>query len=157
MTTPSAADTPAAQVTGALQSVLAAEHAAVFSYAQLGTVLTDQAQIDQARQLQAQHRAARDQAMAVLANRGATPVPAQASYAPPAKLSSPKDAQDWALSLEDACAQAYRYVLVAASRVADEAALRAGTLRNLINSAGQSLYWRQLLTPATPTVPFPGT
>jgi hypothetical protein len=144
-------------VTAALQAVLAAQHAAVFSYARIGTGLTDPRQIQQAHELQAAHRVVRDETMAQLAARGVTPLPAQASYPAPGPLGGPKDAQDWALSLEQDCGRGYRYLLTEAATSGAPASLRSAALAALVDSATICLYWRALLTPVTPTQAFPGT
>lgn len=152
-----------AGLTTALQSVLAAHHAAVFCYARIGTVLTDPAQVQKARELQATHRVLRDQVMAQLAAAGVAPVAAQASYPAPGPLRSPKDAQDWSLSLEQDCGRAYRYLLTAAATTTGDASglqattIRGAALDQLVESATTALYWRSLLTPVTPTEAFPGT
>jgi hypothetical protein len=104
---------PPDAVAQALQRVLASEHAAVYGYPVIGVALRSPGQVRLARQLEERHRHARDELMAQLAARGAAPVPAEASYAPVRPVSGPVDAQRWALSLEENCAGAYRYLLVA--------------------------------------------
>ena len=100
-------------VTQALQRVLAAQHAAVYGYPVIGVRLRDPRQVRLARQLEARHRHTRDELMAQLAARRVSPVPAEASYTPAQPVTGPADAQRWALDLEEACASAYRYLLVA--------------------------------------------
>ncbi|MCW2493474.1 MAG: hypothetical protein JWN47_2838 [Frankiales bacterium] len=154
----------------ALQSILAAQHAAYFAYSMIGVRLTDPTQVSRIRDLQAEHRATRDDLMTQLSSVGAAPVAAQPSYTPPEKLTDAVAAQRWALALEEACSAGYRFLLVAAATgtgtvaAATEtgtAATEIGTLRKqaltgLSGSAQAARYWRALLTPATPTVPFPG-
>lgn len=166
-------------VVQALQRVLAAQHAAVYAYPVIGVALRDAGQVDRARQLESQHRDTRDAVVAQLTGRGVTPVPAEASYAPPQPVTGPADAQRWALELEQACAGAYRYLLVApvlgtakpsagaaggsaaggpdgtAPDVAD-AAVRKQALTGLNAAARDATGWRTLLSPTAPTVPFPG-
>jgi|GEM_PF-2556339 len=172
MTTPSKAADPVVQ---ALQRVLAAQHAAVYSYPVIGVALRDAGQVDRARQLEDRHRDTRDAVLAQLAARHAVPVPAEASYVPPQPVTGPADAQRWALELEQACAAAYRYLLVApvlaaaaaptgpagdgsdaASAAAEQAALRRQALTGLNTAARDATGWRTLLSPTAPTVPFPG-
>jgi hypothetical protein len=104
---------PQDAVVQALQRVLAAQHAAVYGYPVIGVALRSAGQIRLARQLEAQHRHTRDELMAQLAARQVTPVPAQASYRAAQPVTGPADAQRWALDLEEDCAGAYRYLLVA--------------------------------------------
>jgi hypothetical protein len=154
----------------ALQNVLDAQHAAYFAYSMIGVRLTDATQVSRVRDLQAEHRATRDDLMAQLSSAGAAPVAAQPSYAPPEKLTDAIAAQRWALALEEACSAGYRFLLVAAATGTVAAATETGTvaaatetgtlrkqaLTGLSGSAQTARYWRALLTPATPTVPFPG-
>lgn len=97
----------------ALQRALAAQHAAVFGYPVIGVKLRDPGQVQLARELEARHRHIRDELMAQIAARRASPTPAEPSYTPPQPVTAPADAQRWALELEQDCAAAYRYLLVA--------------------------------------------
>lgn len=165
-------------VVQALQRVLAAQHAAVYAYPVIGVALRDAGQVARARQLEAGHRDTRDALLAQLAARGVTPVPAEASYAPPQPVTGPADAQRWALEVEQACAGAYRYLLVApvldtngpsraaagasaggpagAAPAGEDAAVRKQALAGLNAAARDATGWRMLLSPTAPTVPFPG-
>jgi uncharacterized protein DUF4439 len=104
---------PQDAVVQALQRVLAAQHAAVYGYPVIGVTLRSAGQIRLARQLEAGHRHTRDELMAQLAARRVTPVPAEASYRAARPVTGAADAQRWALDLEEDCAGAYRYLLVA--------------------------------------------
>ncbi|HEY2041640.1 MAG TPA: ferritin-like domain-containing protein [Jatrophihabitans sp.] len=153
MTTPAPTD----PVVAALQAVLAAEHGAVFGYSLIGVRLSDPGQVDFARTLQATHRDVRDALMTDIARRGATPVEALPSYSPADKVTDATGAQRWALQLEQDCAAGYRYLLansVAAGTAG--AAARKQALSGLTGAAVNATRWRKLLTPATPTVAFPG-
>ncbi|MDQ1742842.1 MAG: hypothetical protein QOE23_1181 [Pseudonocardiales bacterium] len=160
-------------VVQALQRVLAAQHAAIYSYPVIGVALRQPGQVQLARQLEAQHRHTRDELIAQLATRRAVPVPAEAAYAPPQPVTGPADAQRWALELEQGCADAYRYLLVApvlAARAAagtpgaggavlsaaEQSALQRQALAGLSGAARTATGWRTLLSPSAPTVPFPG-
>jgi hypothetical protein len=164
-------------VTQALQRVLAAHHAAVFAYPVIGVQLRVPGQAELARQLEGRHRHTRDEVMAQLAARRVSPAPAEASYAPPQPVTAPADAQRWALEVEQDCAAAYRYLLVApvlasasssasasaspspggtAAGAAEQARFRRQALAGLSTAALNATEWRTLLSPATPTVPFPG-
>ena len=168
--------TPGPQVVvQALQRVLAAEHAAVYSYPVIGVALEDRGQVQLARQLEADHRHTRDGLTAQLAGRRAQPVPAEASYRPPQPVAGPADAQRWAVELEQGCADAYRYLLVASVLAAqaapspaadgggpptlgpaEQAALRRQALTGLDTAALTATSWRILINPKVATVPFPG-
>ncbi|HEX8082437.1 MAG TPA: DUF4439 domain-containing protein [Jatrophihabitans sp.] len=181
-------------VVQALQRVLAAQHAAVFGYPVIGVELRDPGQARLARLLEARHRHTRDELMAQIAARRASPAPAEASYTPAQPVTAPADAQRWALELEQDCAAAYRYLLVApvlaaaaglkpsgangssatgsnatgsngsgangsggpALSAAAHASLRRQALAGLNTAALNATEWRSLLSPATPTVAFPG-
>jgi hypothetical protein len=158
-------------VAQALQRVLAAQHAAIYGYPMIGVALRQPGQVQLARQLEAQHRHTRDELIAQLTARRATPVPTEAGYAPPRPMNRPADAQRWAVELEQGCADAYRYLLVApvlaaqaaggatgaaASSAAEQSVLRRQALAGLSDAARTATGWRTLLSPATPTVPFPG-
>lgn len=153
MTSPAPTD----PVVAGLQAILAAEHAAVFGYSLIGVRLSDSAQIDFARGLQETHRDVRDALMTDIARLGGTPVEAQPSYSPADKVTDSTGAQRWALQLEQDCAAGYRYLL-ASSVTAGSAgtATRKQALSGLTSAAENATYWRRLLTPATPTVAFPG-
>jgi Domain of unknown function (DUF4439) len=143
----------------ALQRVLAAQHAAVYGYPVIGVRLSDPAQVRRARQLEAAHRQLRDNLMAQLAGRGATPVAVEASYTAAEPVTGPATARRWAVQLEQDCAGGYRYLLaatVSSAPPSEQAGLRQQALTGLTAAAREATEWRALLTPATPTVAFPG-
>jgi hypothetical protein len=169
------------QVLAALQQVLAAEHAAVYAYSVIGVHLSDSAQIQSARTLQAVHRSERDAIAGDIASMGATPSPAAATYTPAEAVHNAESAQRWALQVEEQCGAAYRYLLAGTTDTSGDAggdalpsggnrpsataaglssasitAYRRTGLNGLVSAAGNALGWRRLLTPATPTEPFPG-
>jgi hypothetical protein len=111
--------------------------------------------------------------MAQLAGRRISPAPAEAIFRPTQPLAAPADAQRWALDLEEDCAGAYRYLLVApvlaaaagasptssgapAPSAAEQASLRRQALAGLTTAALTATQWRSLLSPKAPTTPFPG-
>ena len=176
---------PQDAVTLALQRVLATQHAAVYGYPVIGVRLRSPGQVRLARQLEARHRHTRDELMAQLAARRVSPVPAEASYTAAQPVTGPADAQRWALDLEEGCAGAYRYLLVApvlavtggtgpgrtsagpatpgptasaatALSAAEQASLRRQALAGLTAAALNATSWRSLLSPSAPTAPFPG-
>jgi hypothetical protein len=144
-------------VVQALQRVVAAQHAAVYGYPVIGVRLTDPAQVRRARQLEAAHRELRDQLMGQLAGRGVDPVAAEPSYTAAQPVTGPGSAQRWAVQLEQDCAGAYRYLLVATTTsTGQQAGLRQQALTGLTTAAQRATEWRSLLSPAAPTTAFPG-
>lgn len=90
----------------ALQSALAAEHAAVYGYGVLGAHLTGT--LERAAQRDwAAHQVARDTLEATLTSLGAQPVPAQDAYQLPFPVRSSRAAVSLAAFLEDHLATAY--------------------------------------------------
>jgi hypothetical protein len=112
-------------------------------------------------------------------------VPAEASYSAAQPVAEAADAQRWALDLEEDCAGAYRYLLVApvlavtggtgpgasggrpsgsgssgsdgpALSATEQAGLRRQALTGLTTAASDATRWRSLLSPTTPTTAFPG-
>lgn len=98
----------------ALQTALAAEHAAVFVYGALG----GQTSQSGAPSLYASitdayvtHRARRDELIALIEAAGREPVPAEPGYQLPADLSTAGAIAGRALELERACAATYAFVV----------------------------------------------
>ena len=133
---------------GALQTTLAAEHAAVYVYGALGAQTSQSgtpelyAALTDAYET---HRARRDQLTAILADRGVTPAAAQPAYELPADLGTVDAVTGRALELERSCARTYVY-LVANSPSAE----RLLAVNLLKNTAVRELAFRG--TPET----FPG-
>ncbi|MCW2523938.1 MAG: hypothetical protein JWO63_2273 [Frankiales bacterium] len=165
MSSPSAQPSSGPAAVAALQAVLATEHAAIYGYPVIGVNLTQSAEIEHARAAEAAHRVARDGLLEQLAALGTAGAPAAVQYEPPKPVTDAASAQQWALALEQDCASAYRNLLsatatviaAAGGSVASLTAYRSQALAGLTAAANDSLYWRALLTPDAPTVPFPGT
>jgi hypothetical protein len=133
---------------GALQTALAAEHAALYVYGALGAQTSQSGAPDLYAALSdayEAHRARRDQLTAILNDRGVTPAAAQPAYELPADLGSVDAVTDRALELERSCAETYVY-LVANS----PSAQRLLAVNLLKNTAVRELAFRG--TPET----FPG-
>lgn len=99
-----------AEAVGALQSMLAAEHAALWLYGLLGarTSASDNPYLYRTFSLgYLAHQAQRDQLVAMIADSGAAPVAAAASYRPPTRLASATDLQQAGHEFEDRCAATY--------------------------------------------------
>ncbi len=153
-------DRPAATDPGVdgLQRVLAAHHLAVFGYPVIGVHLSDSAEADRARQLEAVHRLRRDAVAGQLVGRHAEPDPAAAQYSPPAPVTGRAAGIDWAIRIEETSAAAYRYLIGCAVRAGgQQSALRRQAMAGLAEAAQAAAYWRGLTSPDRPTTPFPGT
>lgn len=131
---------------GALQHVLAGEHAAVYAYAVVGGVLgpgTATARLS--GDAYDVHGARRDRVDALLRALDVEPPPAEPGYALPAPVTSPGDAALLARRVEDRCAVLYA-ALVAAT-TADQRALAVAWLED---AATRALAW------GAPPTAFPG-
>jgi Domain of unknown function (DUF4439) len=94
----------------ALQTTLAAEHAAVYVYGLLGSRTSQATEGSLYQALRAAydaHRERRDQLIGEIAATGATPVSAAAAYTPPAALDTTEGRYAAALALERGCASTY--------------------------------------------------
>lgn len=169
--TPGSASAAGGTVVDALQLVLATEHAAVYGYPMLGVRLTDSAQVQRARELEAAHRHARDEVMAQLARLGVAPVAAQPTYPSAERTTGTTAATEPAIrsavAIEERRAGAYRYLLTAAvtadstsQRPAHEPdahqPVRIQAMTGLASAAANSTGWRSLIAPAKPTLALPG-
>jgi hypothetical protein len=130
--------------TAALQSALAAEHAAVYGYGVVGANLTGSRQAAAMTDWVA-HQVARDTLEAMIRFRGSEPVPAAAAYRLPITVRTPGQAVSLAVLLEDRVATAY-LGLVALS---DLSVRQFGALQ-VRAAALRAAAWRGS------TVPFPG-
>jgi hypothetical protein len=148
---------PVDPITDGLQRLLEAQHLAVYGYPVMGVHLSNQAEIDRARRLEAGHRLSRDAVAAQLAGRRVSPVAAAADYPPPAPVTDRASAIRWAVSIEESSAAAYRYLVGCAVRAGGaQTAIRQQALTGLADAAKAAAYWRGLADPRRPTVPFPG-
>jgi hypothetical protein len=135
-----------------LQTALAAEHAVIWGYAVVGAHL-DQVLRDQAWAADAAHRDRRDTTEALVRRYGGDPVPTSPSYTLPFRVADPHAALRLAVHLEEGAAAAWRYVVAAT----DERPVRRTAIGALSDAAVRATRWRRLVTPRSPTVPFPGT
>jgi hypothetical protein len=121
----------------ALQTTLAAEHAAVYVYGLLGSRTSQTAEAELYAALRAgydAHRERRDTLIGEIAALGATPAPAAPAYTPPAGLDTTDGRYQAALALERACASTYAALVGAttgASRLAAVAFLNDAAAREL--------------------------
>ena len=129
----------------ALQTTLAAEHAAVYVLATLGgRASQDETLLAAISGAYAEHRLRRDQLTTSIIDRGADPVAAEAAYDVP-RLDSPRDVERAAVDLERACAATYAYLV----------ANTAGADRRLAIAALNDAAVRELAFRGTPET-FPG-
>lgn len=102
----------------ALQTALAAEHAAVFVYGALGgqTSQSDDPNLyGVITDAYVTHRARRDRLIGLIGADGSEPVAAEPGYDLPADLSTPTAVAARALSLERGCAATYVFVIASTS------------------------------------------
>lgn len=98
----------------ALQTTLAAEHAAIYVYGALGAQTSQSgapalyADLTEGYEV---HRARRDRLVAILSDLGDEPVAAEPVYDLPADLSTTDAVTRRALALERACASTYAYLV----------------------------------------------
>ncbi len=121
----------------ALQTTLAAEHAAVFVYGALGGQVSQSASpllYTAVASAYATHRARRDEVIARLVAHGAEPVAAAPGYALPTDLGAPVAIEATALALEEGSASTYAYLVASTSD--DD---RAWAIGALIDAAVRAL------------------
>ena len=133
----------------ALQTTLAAEHAAVYVYGLLGSRTSQTAEPELYLSLRAAyeaHRERRDTLIGEIAALSATPAPAAPAYTPPVGLDTTDGRYQAALALERACASTYAALVGATT---GSRRLEAVALLN--DAAARELSFR-----GTPEI-FPGT
>ncbi|MGY2085645.1 ferritin-like domain-containing protein [Blastococcus sp. SYSU DS0539] len=143
--------TDTAAENAALDTALAAEHAAVWGYGVVGAAL-DPGERPAAAAAENAHRDVRDRLVALLGERGAEPAQPQAGYALPFPVLSAVDAAALAAVLEEGVSSAW-------VRVLDRAVERPGralAMEVLGAAEVRAVAWRGAagLTPVTR--PFPG-
>jgi hypothetical protein len=150
--TTAADPTPDARTeTAALRAALSAEHAAVWGYGAVGAALHGQAQ-SHAADSQAAHRDVRDQLTALLDDRKAQAVPAQAAYALPFPVVSAVDAAKLAVVLEDGTSAAWVRVLDRAVK----REVRKFAVDTLSAAEVRAVGWRATAGQKPVTSAFPG-
>lgn len=123
----------------ALQTALAAEHAAVFVYGALGGQTSQSgtpALYAAVTDAYVTHRARRDRLIAVIEADGREPVAAEAGYELPADLSTATAVADRALALERSCAATYAFV-IGSTRGVD----RKWAIKALLDTAVRELHF----------------
>ncbi|MFI6449265.1 ferritin-like domain-containing protein [Kitasatospora sp. NPDC050543] len=136
---------PSADGTAALQSALAAEHAAIYGYGVIGARLPDDQQRTDARSAFAAHEARRDAWQRLLAGAGASPAAAAPGYQLPFAVSDAATAGKLAAHVETRLTDVYAALVGQA----------AGPLRLAAADALRECALRARQWGATPTA-FPG-
>ena len=139
--TPSPSPTPSG--TGqvqALQTGLAAEHAVIWGYGVVGAHAGD-ALLAQVRDADEAHRTLRDDATALVARYGGTPVATDPEYALPFPVTDRGSALRLAVHLEEGAAAAWRYAVAAT----DDVDVRRTALTALSDAAVRATRWRLAL------------
>jgi Domain of unknown function (DUF4439) len=135
----------------ALQTALAAEHAVIWGYALVGARV-EPALRAQVQAADAAHRDRRDTTAALVRRLGGDPVPTSSTYTLPFRVADRPAALRLAVHLEEGGASAWRYVVAATG----DRTLRRAAIAALTDAAVRATRWRRLVTPSSPTVPFPG-
>jgi hypothetical protein len=135
----------------ALRETLAAEHAAVWGYGVVGAALPPEGRAPAGAGEQA-HRDARDRLAALLDERDADPVPAEAGYALPFPVLSAVDAAALAVVLEEGVSASWAALLDAAA----QAAVRRLAVDALGNAEVRAVAWRAAAGRSPVTVALPG-
>lgn len=149
--------TPTTAVATAANAALAAEQQAVWGYPVLGPRLRDPDQITMARTAGDEHQNVVTALSSTLAGVGVDPVAAQAAYPLPTPVADAAAAAAYAVGLEQACAAAWRFLVVRTSGGDDIAGLKRLAVDALTASAVRAATWRRTATPLGATVAFPGT
>jgi hypothetical protein len=132
----------------ALQTTIAAEHAAVYVYGLLGSRTSEAVEPELYAALRAAyeaHRDRRDTLVGEITALGATPTPAAPAYTPPAGLDTTDGRYHAALALEQGCASTYAALVGATT-----GSRRLEAIELLNDAAARELSFR-----GTPEI-FPG-
>ena len=144
-------ETAAGREGRALRETLAAEHAAVWGYGVVGAALPPEGRAPAGAGEQA-HRDARDRLAALLDERDADPVPAEAGYALPFPVLSAVDAAALAVVLEEGVSASWAALLDAAA----QAAVRRLAVDALGDAEVRAVAWRAAAGRSPVTVALPG-
>ncbi|WP_441246047.1 ferritin-like domain-containing protein [Kitasatospora sp. McL0602] len=131
----------------AVQSALAAEHAAVYGYGVIGGHLPAGPQREDGHASYAAHEARRDAWQRLLATGGATPAAAAAGYRLPFAVTNPATAADLAVHIEAQLTAVYADLVAATT-----GPLRSTAAETLRDSAFRARHWGGTL-PALPGIP----
>jgi len=134
-----------------LQAALRGEHSAIWGYGVVGAAVSPEAR-QSVRDVDAAHRAGRDELADMIRLQGADPDPAEASYELPFPVADAAGGLRLAAFLEAGVAQGYAYAL----SQSDTQLAKTFSLAALIDAALRQTYWQHQSgsTPITPE--FPG-
>ncbi len=135
----------------ALRTALAAEHAAVWGYGVVGAALPPEVRTPAGAGEQA-HRDVRDRLAALLDDREADPVPAEAGYALPFPVLSAVDAAALAVVLEEGVSATWAALLEAAG----QSVVRRLAVDALGAAEVRAVAWRAAAGRSPVTVALPG-
>ena len=135
----------------ALRETLAAEHAAVWGYGVVGAALPPEVRAPAGAGEQA-HRDVRDRVAALLDDRDADPVPAEAGYALPVPVLSAVDAAALAVVLEEGVSATWAALLDAAG----QSAVRQLAVDALGAAEVRAVAWRAAAGRSPVTAALPG-
>lgn len=144
-------DRPESPSDAALFDAAAAEHGVIYGYGVV-SAHSNPAANPLVSTAMREHRARREWAIARLTERGVTPPQPAAGYRLPSTVSTPIEAAEVALRMEEDTAQAWRAVLEQAAGEED----RAYAVTALTEAAVTAAMWRSRLGVKPSTVPFPG-
>ncbi|MDQ4036769.1 MAG: ferritin-like domain-containing protein [Actinomycetota bacterium] len=134
-----------------LQAALRAEHSAIWGYGVVGAAVSPEAR-QSVRDVEAAHRAGRDELADLIRLRGADPEPAEVSYELPFPVADAGGGLRLAAELESGVARGYAYAIAQA----DSQRAKAFSLAALIDAALRQTSWHQQ-SGSTPISPeFPG-
>lgn len=136
----------------ALQTALAAEHAALWAYGLIGAFLSE-AVADQLAEAVAEHHRHRDAAERALVDAGEEPVTAEPGYLTPEPVSDVGSALRLAITVEIDTAAAWRSVI---ERSPAQPGPRMAALGAVTDAAVRAARWRAVADLTPLTVPFPG-
>lgn len=147
---PAAPAPAAADSIDALQTALAAEHAALWAYGLVAAY--DPAAAAAVTTMVSNHQGTRDLAANLIVSAGGTPVGPHPAYTAPQPVTDAASALQLALTIESDCANAWRAVIGST----DDSSLRGTALSALTDCALRMVTWRKSgkITPLT--IPFPG-
>lgn len=134
----------------ALQTALAAEHAALWMYGLVAAF--DPAMADTVAAAIISHQATRDSAADLIVTGGGVPVGPEPAYVAPQSATDAKSAEQLALVIEEDCATAWRAV----TGFTDDPALRGTALSALTECAMRMVTWRRAAGEMVLTTAFPG-
>lgn len=144
-------DRPTDAAQAALFDAVAGEHGAIYGYGMVSAHSTpdDNALVAEAM---AQHRARREEALVMLAERAVTPPLTAAGYELPLEVTDPGDAAELAVRMESDTATAWRAVLEQAQTPED----RRFAVTAMTQAAVLAARWNQVLGVPQITTAFPG-